>query len=114
MALPKIEAPGGRFTIKAILRDIEGKLKRLFAPLDLKPPKRKEPEYKGAPGPSEEWEYEEITEKPVGRTELADVSATKGFPEKKINMETKRMHAPRVQKPKLMRENPRRKLQKNL
>ena|GEM_PF-5110371 len=112
MALPKTEIPRGRFTLKAILKEIEGELKALFAPLNLKPPKEEVPDY-SAPGPVE-WEGEEAAEKPVGRTELVEIGAKKGFPEKKPMMDSKKMHKPRVKRPEIKRGKVRGKLQKNL
>lgn len=113
MALPKMEVPGGRFTLKAILAEIGEKLGALFAPLDLKPPKRKEPEYRGAPGP---WDWEETVPGNIAGEEevIVVTSAKKSFPEKKPKMEPKKMHRPRVQKPEIKRQGARGKLQKNL
>ena len=115
MALPKMELPGGRFTLKAILRGIDEKLDELFAPLDLKPPKSEEPEYRGAPGPSE-WEEDELPAKPQRSEGLEEawVGAKKAFPEKKTNMERKKMPKPKVKRLEIGKARARGKLQKNL
>ncbi len=114
MALPKMELPGGRFTLNAILRGIDEKLKVLFAPLDLKPPKKEEPEYRGSPVPSEEWEDEEVKAKPGSEFELVEVGAKKMFPEKRSMMDPKRMPKPKVKRPEIRKARARGKLQKNL
>lgn len=115
MALPKLEFKGSIFTLNGMMKNIEQKLGEVFAPFTSKPPKREESGYEGAPGPSE-WDEDMATEKPMMGTEFeeVEVGAKKMFPEKKTNMDSKRMHKPKVKRPKITRGKARGKLQKNL
>ncbi len=113
MALPKLEFKGSKFSMHALMKELGEKLDEIFAPFIPTPPKKEEPGYQGAPGPIEWEEGEVATVKPWGERELVDVSAKKGFPEKKM-MDSKKMHNPRVRKPKIKRGKVRGKLQKNL
>ena len=114
MALPELEIKGSRFTLKALMKELGERVGELFAPLNLNRKKKNEgPEYKGAPGPMDEWE--DVQEEPRGKgLEVRAVTARKGFPSKEVKMGSKRMHRPRIRKPEINRGKSRGKLQKNL
>lgn len=112
MALPKIELPHGRFTLRGILREIEEKLGELFKPLDLSA-KSERAGHMGAPGPVE-WEEEGPGEKRERAGPELAVKTKKKLPGKGPMLDSKKMHKPKRDAGKGDGRGARGKLQKSL